>query len=270
MELTLRTNSIEDRTKLLHWLELAYSTPKVEADLELKEVIDRLKREIVYYQTEQKFKDDDMKDPKVRKELEEEFHMSEEEIDKGVASYLKQIDERWQKALATYHFMMKGKYDDAISYLKEYTIEDEAVAYGKDEKYGGKVCKDHLIAIQDMFIEFIHHKVPRLSTHELYNDYIDEWYFSYGEKEDIIKYGEKSKSKLRQDYFFPCEVFLIKLDNDYYYYSETNGQGTSFVLGIYDEEKLKELANQYGKTLPELKHVYAIDFDKIISEDKNE
>ena len=272
MKVELRTVSTDDRIKLLHWLEA--SVQSFPEDWELKEVIDRLQREITYLQTKKIFKEKKDKDPKeqekVEKEIEETFGLSQKDIDEGVTSYIKQLDERWQKALATYHFMMKGKYDDAITFLKDHSIEDEALAYGKDSDYGGKICKSHLKAIQDMFIEFIHQKARNLADHELYNDYIDDWYFEFGNKEDAVKYGEKSNQRIHQDYFFPSEVFLIKLDNDYYYYSETNGQGTSFVLGIYGEEELKKLADAYGKTVPELKHVIAYDFDKIIAEDEND
>ena len=249
MIIELRTNSVEDREKLVKWISLAASIDP-EAFVECNPIIRRLNREIAYYTQKKKFIE---RHYQLAQELDDE-----EEIFSGVTRgsiresskyYMDKMDEQLEKAVSIYKKVLDGKYDDALDFIRQNLINDEAIAYGNDKKYGGKRLKAKIIEIQDMLIEFIHQKADDMKNHELYNDEIDEWYFRFKDNPDSVE----SEKYMDNNYFFPSEVFVIKIKDDYFYYCETSGQGTTFDMTIMDDAGIENLANEYGLTVCELK-----------------
>lgn len=249
MQIDLQTNSIEDREKLAKWLTLASSMDSG-AFVECSPIIRKLNREIAYYTQKKKFEE---RRRQVAQELDDN-----EEIFPGVTRasiressnhYLDEMDERLEKAVSTYKKVLGGKYDDALDFIRQNLINDEAIAYGNDKKYGGKRLKAKIIEVQDMLVEFIHQKADNIEKHELYNDEIDEWYFRFKDNPDSVE----SEKYMNDNYFFPSEVFVIKIKDNYFYYCETSGQGTTFDMTIMDDAGIESLANEYGLTVCELK-----------------
>lgn len=250
MRIDLQTNSIEDREKLVRWLSPAAKI-YYDAFLECIPIIRKLNREIAYYTQKKKFEER-------RRQAAQELDNDGEEIFPGVTRdsiiesakhYTDELDERLKKAVSTYKKVLDGKYDDALDFIRRNLINDEAIAYGDDKKYGGKRLKAKIIEVQDMLIEFIHQKADNMEKHELYNDEIDEWYFKFKDNPD----SAESEKYMNDSYFFPSEVFVIKIKDNYFYYCETSGQGTTFDMTIMDDTGIENLANEYGLTVCELK-----------------
>ena len=248
MEIEIPTRSIEDRQKLINWLSIAAaSDPEVFA--ECTHIIKRFQREIIYYKQRKKFEDEDR--------LEHEKDVLPKETQKEIDSWWEKTKEKdnidWQKTIQTRDEIIKFEdknFQAALNYMKDHTINDESLAYGKDENYGGIEIKSSLEQILDMLIKYIHLGAKNIPTHEFYNDYIDNWYFKCNGNFDSVK----SKELMHEKYYFPSEVFIIKIKDFYFYYSETNGQGTSFDAYLFkDEKQLEEFGKQYGYSLEEVK-----------------
>lgn len=252
----------KDRQKLIDWLTIASNTDS-RISPECDEVIGRLKREIKFFEYRDKFDNEDRE--KLRQEPLVDVNLKEmlENIDKNI-EYTKLTDKKnWNYALHTRNelFLLSKDsfYPAALEFMKEHPVDDESLAYGKDDDYGGKDIKVCLICILDMLIHFIHIKAKDLHHHEFYNDYIDEWYFGCDGDYD----SKKSRELMNKEYFFPTEVFIIKVGDLYFYYSETHGQGTIFDAYLFkDEKQLEDFGKQYGVSLSEVK-AKAYNFDEV-------
>ncbi len=249
MQINLQTNSIEDREKLVKWLALAASMDS-EAFVECSPIIRKLNREIAYYTQKKKFEESRHQAAQELDDDEEIFPgVTRASIEEFSKHYMDEMDEQLEKAVSTYKKVLDGKYDDALDFIRQNLINDEAIAYGKDEKYGGKRLKTKIIEVQDMLIEFVHQKADNMEKHELYNDEIDEWYFRFKDNPGSVE----SEKYMDNNYFFPSEVFVIKIKDNYFYCCETSGQGTTFDMTIMDDAGIENLANEYGLTVCELK-----------------
>lgn len=262
IEVNLPTRSIEDRLKFIKWLSIAAASDS-EAFIECTPIIKRLQREIVYYKQREKFKDQE----RIEREKEPKDELSEEE-QKSINEWWEEKCSKdaadWEQAVQTRNEIIELKDKNliaALDYMKTHEINDEALAYGKDKTYGGTVIKMYLNQILDMLIHFIHIKAHDAPSHEFYNDYIDDWYFKCESKGDFE--SKEAKELMFKNYFFPSEVFIIKIKDYYFFYSETNGQGTAFDASLYNEEKLIEFGKKYGCTLDEVKKK-AFNFDDYI------
>lgn len=262
IEIDLPTRSIEDRQKLINWLSIAAASDS-EAFIECTPIIKRLQREIVYYKQREKFKDQE----RTEREKEPNSGLSEEEqksIDEWWEKKCSKDDADWEQAVQMRNEIIEFKDKDlvaALDYMRTHVIDDEALTYGNDKTYGGIAIKMYLNQILDMLIHFIHIKAYNLAAHEFYNDYIDDWYFKCESKGDFD--SKEAKELMFKNYFFPSEVFIIKVKDYYFFYSETNGQGTAFDASLYDEEKLIGFGKKYGCTLEEVKKK-AFNFDDYI------
>ena len=235
MDIVLKSASYKDRIQLAHWLRLAMSVDS-EAFITLPKTIKRLEREAVYYECKQKFEEE--------KRAELAKKCSKEDLDKIYSNgYFKELKERLDKAKQTYNDILSGTYTDAIEFLKKENVNDESLAYGKPEEYGGVECQTKIQAIFDMLMEFIHQKADNIDQHEFYNDEIDEWYFKYNNRHLC---DESKNALLNKDYFFPSEVFIVKVNDIYFYYCETSGQGTLTNVTVLDDKILKQLKEEYG------------------------
>lgn len=228
----IEVKNINDKARVKQWLEIAACN--INDNDDILEVIHRLEREIEY---DNNWKSDEYKEIKAKEE--------EPIFDKGLLeecadNYIKELESRKEKAKE----LLSKDHSKAIEWMVKTGgyLDDEALAYGDNSKYGN--IKQELIDLQDMFIKYIHEVAKDLGKHVLYNDRVDEWYY---QKKDTDKRYE------RPEYFFPSEVFVLKYKDLYWYYSETNGQGTAFGLCILDNDGIEGLCKDYGLSKERLK-----------------
>ena len=244
MKLEIRT--IQDLHKMKHWLELAASNANDNDFEEINATVKRLDREIAY------FDNFNSKEYEAYKKAHEKplelkgYVFTDKDIKDLADKYIEEQKKREEKAKD----LLAKDHSKAVDWMVKTGkfLDDEAVAYGKDEDYGN--IRNEIEELQEMFIQYVHCIAEDTDTHELYNDEIDEWYF---QRKDTDNKFEKP------EYFFPTEVFAFDYKEHYWYYSETNGQGTCFNLCVLDNEGFEKLAKDYGLTAEQLKKkVYKI------------
>ena len=248
MEIKLDTNSIEDRKQLISWLTLARDNVKDTTQVsELNHMIQRYQREIVYFEHKKKFAEA----RRNRRKEESDFYLAGGSMDtlKDFANkWIKERNKNLDKAKKTYKDILKKKYDDTLNFLRGVIVSDD-ILYGEVEKVGSESRRNELTQIMDMSIEFIHQLADDIEKHEFYNDPIDEWYFTYKDNWD----SEESEKNIEKDYFFPQEVYILKIGDNYLYYSEISGQGTTMDISVFNDEDLAVLGRTHGYNLEEVK-----------------
>lgn len=229
VQLSVKNNN--DKSKVKDWLEVA--AYNLNDNEEILKVIRRLEREIEY---DQNWESDEYKAYKKANEKPVKLgdkEWTEEDLKEAAESYLEKYQEDIKKAEG----LLKADHTVAVNWMVSTGtfLDDEALLYGNSERFGN--IKPELDALQNMFIEYVHHLAKGIDKHELYNDQVDEWYFQL---KDTDRKFEKS------EYFFPTEVFVFNYKGHTWYYSETHGQGTSFGLCVLDNDGVDKLMKDYG------------------------